>query len=161
MTTDPGQQKIPENPLVQKLTVEGGQEAITFCGYIGPSSDEGLINLYRSLENLADSIEIARQDILHFEDVPETVLLFGAKMIWVKKDAKITFRRVETAEMARAVHAAPKDVTEVRKGRLRMLMRSQGREADCYTPCKMCASECTTCISTCQHTPPPPTTKDD
>ena len=51
-------------------------------------SREGWVTLHPSLQNPADSVEIAREDILHVEDVPETVLLFGAKVVWVRKDAQ-------------------------------------------------------------------------
>jgi hypothetical protein len=163
MTSDSGSEaKIPENPLLSKLTREGAVDSMTFWGYVGPSREEGVVTLYPSLENLSDSIEIARADILHVEDVPETVLLFGAKVVWVRREAKITRRQVDTAETvgtlgtAEAVRAvAPKDnVVEVRKGRLRMRMRTQGARSDCHSPCATCRDCSSVCICTCRYTDP-------
>lgn len=47
------------------------------------------MTLHTSLNDLGDRIEIAREDILHVEDAPESVLLFGGKVVWVRKDAKV------------------------------------------------------------------------
>jgi hypothetical protein len=117
-----------------------------------------VVTLYPSLENLADSIEIAVGDILHVEDVPETVLLFGAKVVWVKREAKITRLHVDTAEAVGTIEtaetvdtAAPKGaVVDVRKGRLHVRLRTQGRSSDCHSPCQTCKSCSSVCISTCR-----------
>lgn len=150
--------KIQDHPVLSKLIREGAGDSMTFWGYVGPSRKEGVVTLYPSLENLADSIEIAVADILHVEDVPETVLLFGAKVVWVKRDAKITRRHVDTAESVGTLETAetagpvaPKDsVVEVRKGRLRMRLRTQGRSSDCHSPCQTCKSCSSVCISSCR-----------
>lgn len=128
---------------------------MTFWGYVGPSRKDGVVTLYPSLENLGDSIEIAVADILHVEDVPETVLLFGAKVVWVRRDAKITRLHVDTAEAAGTTHAADTSTqkgpaVEISKGRLRIRMRSQGTTSDCHSPCATCKSCSSVCISTCR-----------
>jgi hypothetical protein len=147
--------KIQDHPLLSKLIREGAADSMTYWGYVGPSRTEGVVTLYPSLENLEDSIEIASADILHVEDVPETILLFGAKVIWVKRDAKVTRRHVGTAESVGTTEAegtaAPKgNVVEVRKGRLHMQVRTQGRSSDCHSPCATCRSCSSVCISTCR-----------
>jgi hypothetical protein len=148
-------EELTEHPLLSKLRSAGAEDTITLWGYVGPSSEEAVVRLHPSLENLADFIEVARDDILHVEDVPESILLFGAKIVWVRADAKITRHHLETAETIGPV--APKaNAVEVRQGRLRMRVPERTRESDCHTPCAMCQSTCTVCISICQHVPPPP-----
>jgi hypothetical protein len=150
--------KIQDHHLVKKLIRAGAADSMTFWGYVGPSRRDGVVTLYPSLENLADSIEIAVGDILHVEDVPETVLLFGAKVVWVKREAKITRLHVDTAEAVGTIEtaetvdtAAPKGaVVDVRKGRLHVRLRTQGRSSDCHSPCQTCKSCSSVCISTCR-----------
>jgi hypothetical protein len=150
--------KLQDHPLLSKLIREGAGDSMTFWGYVGPSRKEKVVTLYPSLENLADSIEIAVSDILHVEDVPETILLFGAKVVWVRRDAKITRRHVDTAEAVGTIETAatvdtvsPKgSVVEVKKGRLHVRLRTQGRSGDCHSPCQTCKSCSSVCISTCR-----------
>jgi len=105
----------PENPVLAKLVGAGAANAIALRGYIAPSTARGRVSLYPRLDDLSNSVEIASSDILHFEAVPESVLPYGAVIVWLKKDAEITRRRVET------VRAVPRaDRVEVRAGRLRI-----------------------------------------
>jgi hypothetical protein len=164
------EKKLSEHPLLVKLLAQGAADTVALYGYVGPSRDGGSVSLYRSLDNPSEHIDIRREDILHIEDVPETVALFGAKIVWVRKDAKITHCQVETAEAVAAVSLArtndvarQNDFVEVRQGRLRMQVPLQGDVVarDCHTPCSACAtgrcSECRsvdTCQSICRYTPP-------
>jgi hypothetical protein len=152
--------ELQENPLLSRLTRAGVSGSRAFFGYVGPSR-EGWVTLHPSLQNPADSVEIAREDILHVEDVPETVLLFGAKVVWVRKDAQINRGHVTPAQaMGRqrpegAGAAGPKDpIVEVEKGRLRMQMKARSDEPDCYSPCATCRDCSSVCISICQYVPP-------
>jgi hypothetical protein len=154
--------ELQEHPVLSKLAREGASDATTFWGYVGPSRGEDLVTLYPSLENLSDSFEIARADILHVEDVPESVLLFGAKVVWVRREARINRGQVAPAQgVARQRPAASPeadepqgDVVEVRKGRLRMQMRPRGAEADCSSPCATCRDCSSVCICICRYEPP-------
>ncbi|MET8862802.1 hypothetical protein ABZW11_07575 [Nonomuraea sp. NPDC004580] len=142
---------------MSKLTGDGAADSTTLWGYLGPSRDDGMITLYPSLENLGDSIEFAKADILHIEDVPETILLFGAKAVWIRRDATVVRRRTDTAKTVGTSTTPAGEVTEegqigdgthVRKGRLRMRMMPRAAAAyDCYSPCSTCHSECGVCIS--------------
>lgn len=152
--------KLSENPLLAQLTREAMGETITFWGYIGPSENKDIIALYPNLQSPADYVEISRTDILHVEDVPENILLFGAKVIWVRRDAKIGRRRLDTAEASLAVPAAVRqlpqddDIVEVQKGRLRMRMRSPSVRSDCVSPCATCRDCSSVCICICRYTDP-------
>lgn len=154
--------ELQEHPVLSKLAREGAADATTFWGYVGPSKAEEFVTLYPSLENLSDSIEIARADILHVEDVPESVLLFGAKVVWVRREATVNRGRAAPAQgMARqrpdpgAPADAPRgEVVEVSKGRLRMQMAARGDEADCVSPCATCRDCSSVCICICRYVPP-------
>ncbi len=164
--------KLQENPLVGKLTREGNTQSMTFWGYIGQVGEE-FITLHTSLENLGDSLEIPVADILHVEDVPERNLLFGGKVVWVRRDAVVTRRQGEVAgtldKNLRKLVSSQKpldrlassekpgmgaqdgSVVEREEGRLRMQMRARaGAEADCHSPCATCKSCSSVCVSSCR-----------
>lgn len=67
-----GRATLSEHPLLSKFARDGAVEGTSFRGYIGPSSDEAHLTLYSSLEDPANSIQIALADVLHVEDIPET-----------------------------------------------------------------------------------------
>jgi hypothetical protein len=135
---------IPENPLLAKLLVtDGATNAITFRGYVSQSTAEGYVSLYPSLDDLSESLEIAQADILHFSEVPESVMPHGAMIVWVKQDAQITRHRSEIAKRS--------DLGEVRAGRLRIRVPKFSTElrkicaSYCFGGCKPCQSGCTPC----------------
>jgi hypothetical protein len=155
--------KLQENPLVGKLTSEGSAQSMTFWGYIGKSREEGFITLHSSLENLGDCLEIPVADILHVEDVPESILLFGGKVVWVRRDAHVTRRQGEVAgtldknlrKLASSetpgMGAQGGSVVEREEGRLRMQMKARAvDEADCHSPCATCKSCSSVCVSSCR-----------
>ena len=158
---DPGAE-LQENPLLSKLTGKGVSESRTFWGYVGRSKDDDWITLHPNLQSPADSIEIAREDILHVEDVPESILLFGAKVIWVRSDAKIKHGRSTRAQAfgrqrpaaAPGASAVAGDVVEMREGRLRMQVKAQSADPDCVSPCATCRDCSSVCICICQYVPP-------
>jgi hypothetical protein len=144
--------------LVREVT----EDAITFWGYIGPSNDENAISLHPSLESPHASIEIAKSDIVHVEDVPESILLFGAKVVWVRRDAAIARRDADTASVLGklkhqdiAEEAAPANVEDVQSGRLRMQMKVAASDPDCHSPCATCRDCSSVCICICRYTDPP------
>jgi hypothetical protein len=157
--------KLQENPLLSRLVREAGMDdAITFWGYIGPSSDENTISLHPSLESPHGSVEIAKKDIVHVEDVPENILLFGAKVVWVRRDAAIARRGAEPAvtlgKMKRADTIDPASVPapnleEVQVGRLRMNVKTLASDPDCHSPCATCRDCSSVCICICRYTDPP------
>lgn len=148
--------RIAENPLISRILANGGAAATALWGYIGPSPREGYVALHPSLRNLAISIEIAERDIIHIADIPESIFPFGAKMIWVKNEAPIANRLVESADAVSGAHTKPGSV-EVTKGRLRMRMAnrraSAGCTSDCVSPCSTCSSPCSVCQSICRVDP--------
>jgi hypothetical protein len=144
---------IPAHSLLERLgKSDRGADAVPFWGYVGPASGAGLVALYPSLETAGDSVEIAEADVVEVADAPETVLLFGGKVIWVRRDATITRRRVEILDTTAPQPAA----VELRKGRLRMRLKPRAAENDCTTPCSTCSSPCSVCQCVCRYVPPPP-----
>jgi hypothetical protein len=144
--TSPGA-KFQEHPMLKKLLAAGAADSMTYWGYVGPSTASGRITFYPSLNNLSVSLEIAMDDIIHVEDVPETILPFGAKVIWIKKDASICRLFEVEGSWGAAVR---NDLVEVKKGRLVMQAPAQLRAADCSSPCSTCHTDCSVCQSICR-----------
>ncbi len=149
MTGKDGSDRLPaDNPLLSKLIAQGAETAVTLRGFIGAIGDDH-VRLYPRISNLSESVEIARADILHSVAVPHSVL--GAVILWVKKDAKFTIRKVTATGDASTLR---QDLVELRKGRLRMQMkRREGHLADCHSPVcpSICHSECLPCLGLCQE----------
>jgi len=139
--------KFQEHPMLKKLLAAGAADSMTYWGYVGPSTASGRISFYPSLNNLSVSLEISIDDIIHVEDVPETILPFGAKVIWIKKDASIGRRFEVEGSWSAAVR---NDLVEVKKGRLVMQAPAQLRGADCSSPCSTCHTDCSVCQSICR-----------
>src|SRR5262245_61899927 len=118
--------KFSEHPVLRKLARERAMDGTAFRGYVGPSADPDHVTLYSSLESPTSSIEIARADIIHSEDIPEHLIPFGAKVVWVRNSATATVRRF----------------VEVQSGRLKMVKRPRRDDDDCSTPCSTCSSPC-------------------
>jgi hypothetical protein len=111
--------EIPVHPLLRKLvdSQEKPSNAIALRGYVGPSRAEGLVTLYPRLGNLFESYEIARDDIVAFEEAPG--LPNGGMIIWVKKDAEVTHRRGETTR------TQAQNLVNIRRGRLFIRINQQ------------------------------------
>lgn len=136
---------LPENPLLKRLVAGGAASAISFQGYFGPAAAEGCISLYRSLDDLSESIEIGEGDILDFAELPESVLPLGGVIVWVKRDATIT-RRSSQAVKSVDVSTAKSDLVQV--GRLRMRVRQRpDASVVCQSRCAVCQSRCAVCQS--------------
>jgi len=138
--TGPGAE-IPENQLVARLISAGAANATALRGYFGPTTTEGRVTLYPSLDDLSESFEIARDDILAFEAAPDSVLPNGGMIVWVKKDAEVTHRRAQTVKIQ------AQNLAEVRKGRLRILMPVPNQlwpvcRSRCFPGCLRCQSRC-------------------
>jgi hypothetical protein len=138
---------IPVNPVLMSVMQAGGNNAITFRGYVGPSSADAYISVYPSLDDLSQSVEISKSDILGFADLPDSVMPLGAKIIWVKNSAIVTRRGAATLQGTIPNQQA--DVREV--GRLRMQVRSalQREGETCQSRCSVCQSRCSVCHSRC------------
>lgn len=148
---------IPEHPLVSKL-VAGSANAMCLRGYVGPSS-EGHVRLYPGLDDLSESVEIARADIVHTAEAADSSPP-GATSIWVKRDAEVTYYRIETVRtpaqalprrFTQAETLPASELVEVNRGRLKILVRGGGLRADdvCQSRCQVCTSRCQVCQSRC------------
>jgi hypothetical protein len=144
--SDLQENNLQVHPLLKKLGVEGAANAISLTGYVGPASHDGNLRLYSSLEDLSNSVEVRREDVLHSAPTPESVLPYGGTIIWLKKDAQVTYHRTEKTVVSAPVET---NALEVKQGRLRIRLRGGLRRADCasycFGGCKPCHSGCTPC----------------
>ena len=131
---------IPQHPLLQKL--QGSTAVTTLRGYIGAGKDEGSIRIYATLDDLSESVEVKKEDVLHHESTPESIQPFGSTTIWIKQDAQTTYKlnRVENVSK----------IKEVRAGRLKIAVPG-GRvtQTVCQSVCTVCQSVCGVCQSVC------------
>lgn len=81
-------QQIPLHPLLAHLTHEGTVGApetpVKFSGYVGRASQEGLVRLYSTLDDLSYYLEFDHGAIVQTADAPESILPNQAVTIWVK-----------------------------------------------------------------------------
>lgn len=139
------------HPALVKLAADGWPDVVALSGFLGPSSRDGHVTLYRSLRNLDRSVEIQSSDILHMEAIPESVVPYGATTVWIRKDADLAHR---TASIRRAELAEPdQSFVESKAGRLRMRRRAEVESSDCTSWCQyLCSSHCLV-SSHCDLTP--------
>jgi hypothetical protein len=143
MTDERGSyREIEANPLIAELLARGAESAMMLQGYVGPSMDAEQLRLYPQLNNLLESIDIPRSDIVHVVESPRSGL--GGVIVWVKKDAQLAVRRVERTD----VQPRRPRLVDVNKGRLSMRVRAQPRGEVCISWCG-----CDICMTNCQPTP--------
>ena len=136
--------ELSANPTIKKLVGDhpGLAKAMILRGYIGPSTSEDRITVFPTLDDLSQSFEFARADVLAVDDAPQTEVPNGGKMIWVRSDAVITQRNTKTAQQH----------VQMRKGNLSITMLRRLRADDvCSTfDCQTCTSNCgINCTSSC------------
>jgi len=139
---------IPANPLLANLVPAGAADAVTFQGYVGPSTNEGSINLYPNITDLSQCVEISRSDIIGFAPLPETTLPLGAIIVWVKKDASVARRDIKTLRDGDTLESGVREV-----GRLRLKVHGLSHGNDvCQSKCLgRCQSKCLgRCQSRCK-----------
>jgi hypothetical protein len=122
-------------PVIVQLVGDrsGLSNAMMLRGYIGPSTSGDRITVFPTLDDLSQSFELARADVLAFIEAPEALLPNGGKVIWVRSDAVITQRNTKTAQQ----------FVQMRKGRLSITMlRRLGENDVClsrFDDCAPCA----------------------
>jgi hypothetical protein len=137
--------RIKTNSLVARLLEAGSEDAVTLTGFVAPAGREGYIRLIPGLNNMSRSIEIAESDIVATTDLPKSGL--GAVAIWVKRDAPIQFTLTKSAASC-AVQAKKGELTEVRRGGLRMKVRTEARDVcTCEYYCD--GTQCVPCTCNC------------
>jgi hypothetical protein len=151
---------LTENPLLTELSNKARGELLTFWGYIGPARDKATIALYPNLKNTSDYVEIAKADIVHVADVPENVLLFGGKVVWVRTDAEVARRQASSTDALRKMTTQGPAETgntaaDMKAGRLRMTAPAEMARSDCHSPCATCRDCSSVCICICRYTDPP------
>jgi hypothetical protein len=114
--------RLTTHPVIQQLVGEqtGLSNGMILRGYIGPSTSEDRITVFPTLDDLSQSFELARADVLAVNEAPEALLPNGGKVIWVKSDAVITQRNTKTAQQ----------YVQMRKGRLSITMLRRLGESD-------------------------------
>jgi len=137
---------LPEHPLLTKAAAQGAASLTALAGYIGPSTRDGYVRVYPTLDDLTQFVEVARSDIDHAMEEPESELPHGAVKVWLKSDAEIEIHRVETAGTKAAVDSGK---LEVARGRLRITIGEGLRANVCQSRCTVCTSRCQVCQSRC------------
>jgi hypothetical protein len=137
---------LSTHPTVKTLVGDrqGLANALLLRGYIGPSSSDERITLFPTLDDLSQSYEFARADVLAVDNAPEAELPNGGKVVWVRSDAVITRRNTKTAQQH----------VEMHKGRLSITMVRRLSDGDvCMTfDCQTCTSNCgINCTSSCEE----------
>ena len=80
--------RYPAHPLVEKLTSVSDDVAAKILGYFG-STDDGVVKVYLSLDDLSSYYAIREDDIVQVEDAPPDELPHGGSAIWVKANARV------------------------------------------------------------------------
>ncbi len=133
---------IPYHPLLNKLG--RSTDVTTLRGYIGAGQDEGSIRIYASLDDLSESVEVKKDDVIHHEPTPESIQPFGGTTVWIRQDAQTTLKvdRVEKADRVKSFRAGRLNIS-VAGERLRQV------ETVCQSVCGVCQSVCGVCQSVC------------
>ena len=93
--------EIPKNViLTELLKIKNAKGSVAFMGYIGPDPDgkPEYISLYQDIFDLSKWLEIKKDDIIYFTEVPESVLPFGGIILWVSKSSIIKFQALKCEE---------------------------------------------------------------
>ncbi len=146
----------PEHPLLKRLVSEQTIDVKAIQGYVGPSDNDECIRVYSTLDNLEESIEVRREDVIHHENTPENVLPHGAMTVWVKGGAEVAVKLDRVAAVSKV---------DLKRGRLRIrvpgsidgqvcqsvcgVCQSVCKVAACQSVCGVCQSVCGVCQSVC------------
>lgn len=84
---------LPPNPTISKIQKLGGRSGAPFVGWVGSGAGEGHTRLHLDINALGYHIEFENGDVMHSMDVPESVMPFGAKAVWLKADARVRLTR--------------------------------------------------------------------
>lgn len=154
MTTTPAANgsAIPTHPVLDQLHRQNRTDVTTLKGYVGHSPLDGYVRLYADLDDLTQSVDIARSDIVSFVSAPEAVLPLGGVILWINKDAQISANQAQTTRVQLNAKALT-DGAEINSGRLKIFVRGGLRSSVCQSVCKVCQSVCKPCQSVCHaHT---------
>ncbi len=90
--------EIPIQAELARMSADGVDVAnvIALAGYVGVSPHEGVVRLHPSLGELSISIDVAATDILASREAPASTMPLGGVVLWVSRNAAVTFRRTRT-----------------------------------------------------------------
>ncbi len=151
------------HPVIDKLlSTEDATPPKALSGYVGRSSRDGYVLVYPSLRTLDRSYEISAADILHTEAIPESIKPFGATMFWLRPEAVVGFRHVNTGSSSESNAPQPSgpQFPDARVGRL--MIQSPMLNPSAAPPEQMLTSngwqafhctctECSVCMSHCDN----------
>jgi hypothetical protein len=123
-------------------------------GYVGPSSKESHIRLYPDLDDLSNALEVSKSDILGHSPAPDSLLPLGGTIIWLRADARVVVAKSEVKVLTPSSEKQSVGIGGIarNKGRLKILLRSDGGDV-CQSRCgTVCQSRCgTVCQSRCSR----------
>jgi hypothetical protein len=140
---------VQSHPWLSHIGATGADDFAVAKGYIGPSSKEGYVRIYPTLDNTSEWMEFAKTDILGFAEAPATLLPLGGTVVWLKKGVNVAIHRVATVS-AGSKPVEPPNTAVINAGRLRMLLPGRLRATEvCQSRCSVCQSRCSVCHSRC------------
>jgi hypothetical protein len=83
----------PVNPAISKLREAGGSGPAQFTGWVGSGAADGRTRLHLDVNALSYYVEFGNVDAVHWADIPEAVMPFGAKTVWLRGDARVRLVR--------------------------------------------------------------------
>src|SRR5579884_3798792 len=98
----PGQQEFSEDSLVSRLIPDPAQvppDVTTLDGFLGKSTTPSHWRLYLTAK-LDEYVEIATEDIVSREALVGEKHPLGGTRLWIKREAKLQYRRIESREIA-------------------------------------------------------------
>jgi hypothetical protein len=150
------------HPVIDKLLpTDDATPPKAVSGYVGRSSRDGYVLVYPSLRTLDRSYQIAAADILHTEPIPESIKPFGATMFWLKPDAIVGFRHVNTGDSSQGGAPQPPTPPPFNAARIgRLMMQTPMLNPSAPPPEQYLSewqafhctcSECSVCMSHCDN----------
>ena len=79
------QPQLPVHPLIANQA-QGGQQpepTVKFAGYVGQASQQGLVRLYSSLDDLSQYAEFDAGSVVQTADAPESLLPNNGMLVFV------------------------------------------------------------------------------
>jgi hypothetical protein len=86
-------QAQPVNPVFSRIREARGSGPAQFSGWVGSGAEAGRTRLHLDINTPSFYVEFSNDDVMHWADVPETVMPLGAKAVWLRGDARVRLVR--------------------------------------------------------------------
>ena len=95
-----GSSKQRPDPLVRDLVGDPSEvpDTVVMAGFLGESSEDGRLRLYLSPQ-LTEFVEIAKEDLLRREPLPEGQSPLGGSLVWIRRSADVRLTRTRSRQV--------------------------------------------------------------